>query len=220
MSISDSDPTAGLNKHLLGLYRHELWYLASSIVERCRKVFDQTPPAETDHYIKVAPEVHAEIFGILSHAAGLKKLIRTPTAQLKDESKRVYRLRRHRTDVLASLLGGLELKEILQARVRNSIEHFDEYLDSAIVQISDSSSSKHPWAAYNMVLSDRAVFDPEPFHIRVYIASERKFHNMKWSINIGRLHDEAEQILIRLHSAGIVEEGQDPGGMLVILGTG
>ena len=43
---------------------------------------------------------------------------------------------------------------------------------------------------------------------------------MKWSINVGRLHDEAEQILDRLRSAGFVEEGQDPGGMLVVLGVG
>ena len=127
MNNSAPDPTAGLNKHLLGLYRHELWYLASSIVERCRKVFEQTQPPETGHYIKVAPEIHAEIFGILSQASGLKKLIRTPTVPLKDEPKRVYRLRRHRTDLLASLLEGLDLKELLQARVRNSIEHFDEY---------------------------------------------------------------------------------------------
>lgn len=219
MSDSASDPTAGLNKHLLGLYRHELWYLASSIVERCRKVFVQTQPPETGHYIKVAPEIHAEIFGILSQAASLKKLVRTPTVKLKDESKRVYRLRRHRTDVLASLLDGLELKELLQARVRNSIEHFDEYLDKAIVQISGSSPAKHPWAAYNLVLSDRAIFNPEPFPIRVYIASEKEFHNMDWSINIGRMHDEAGHILARLRSAGIFEEGQDPGGMLVILGA-
>lgn len=221
MSNPEFAAEEGLNKHLLGLYRHELWYLASSIVLRCQSVFEKTRPPESGYYLQVAPEIHAEIFGVLSQAAALKKLIATAPAKGKDESRRVYQLRRHRAKVLAELLHGIDLEEILKAKVRNTIEHFDEYLDEAIVELSHAGPKAPPAAAYNLVLSDWGVFSPPPFPIRVYIAADQTFHNLKWSISLARICAEAKQIVARLRASGLApSEDEEPGGLLVMLGAG
>jgi hypothetical protein len=61
-----------------------------------------------------------------------------------------------------NVLEGIELEEILKSGVRNSIEHFDEYLDDAYVKATRHKIPS-PWAAYNMTVSDARTFDPPSY---------------------------------------------------------
>ena len=212
----DHEVTKDLNGHALGFYGHELWYLASSVKNRCEAIFTATQVPESGHYIKVDAAIHSDIFGVLSQAAGIKKLMLTPSAKSKGESRRAFQLRRFRAHFMAEFLRPLKLSEVLEAKVRNTIEHFDEYLDEAVIQVSDPATRPSPWAAYNMVLSDWGVFNPRVFPVRVYIAAEKVFYNMQWSIDIGKIHVEASSILDLLRSTGKFPEDQNPGGLLVM----
>jgi len=211
----DNDILNGLNRHALAIYGHELWYLALSVKTRCEAVFRTTHPPENGPYLQVNPSIHAEIFGVLAQAAAIKKLISQPAAKSKGESGRAVKLRRRRAQFFRELLMPLELTEILDVKVRNTIEHFDEYLDDAVIKVSDPATRSSPWAAYNMVLSDWSVFTPRIFPIRVYITSEKTFYNMQWSIDLGKLHSEASSIISLLRSTGKFPDDQQPGGLLI-----
>lgn len=202
---------------LFSLYVHELWWLANGIREKTGRIFSKAKVPEQGYAIQVDPQLHSLIASALSDAANLKKLLVTPTARLNGESGRQYRLRRGRAAVLNKMLEGLQLNELLNAKVRNTLEHFDEYLDEANLSISEAKNPPSPMAAYNMVLSSWDVFDPRVYPIRLYISSERKFYNMKWSVDLDAMHKEASLVAERLkNSIGAAEEG--PGGLMLRLG--
>lgn len=207
--------TKMLDKHLLGLYGQELWYLAVSIKDKCEEIFEKAPVPEKDGYITVDPEVHTLISSVLSHSANIKKLLKTPTQKQRNESTAAYNLRQHRAKELAEVFKDISLSEIMNAKVRNTLEHFDEYLDQSIVQLSDSKKRKSPWAAYNMVLSKKDIFNPHAFPVRVYISEERKFYNMKWSIDIGLIYQQSEAMIEVLQKTGEFPEGAEHGGLLI-----
>lgn len=200
--------------NLFSLYFHELGWLSSEIQKYCEAIFAETPVPEQGYYIKVSPELHAHIVSVLVNAANLKKLVYTGEKRYKNESVEVFRLRQKRSRVLRESLSGLKLEEILNNKVRNSLEHFDEYLDENIVRLSKKPPST--FAAYNMALSHREVFNPQVYPIRLYIVSERKFYNMHFSIDIGKIYAEASSILERLRELGAVPDG-GPGGVMIPL---
>jgi hypothetical protein len=134
----------------------------------------------------------------------------------KNESVAVYNLRQKRSKILRDTLSGVKLEEILNNKLRNSLEHFDEYLDENIVRLIEKGPPPASHAAYNMVLSHREIFKPQVYPIRLYVASERKFYNMRFSIDIGKIYAEASAILDRLHELGLFPV-TGPGGVMIPL---
>jgi IS30 family transposase len=55
------------------------------------------------------------------------------------------------------------------------------------------------------------------YPIRVYISSERKFYNMKWSVDIGAMHKEATAVVERLASHPAFSRAEGPGRLMVRL---
>ncbi len=202
---------------LFALYLHELFMLAKAVRDRCDQVFAQTPPPASGHYIKVDPDVHATINAILIDAANIKKLTHTSERRLDKESKKVFDLRQERSRLLQALLEGVELDEILNTKVRNTLEHFDEYLDETNIALSSDRKPPAPMAAYNMTFSDWEVTAPRVFPLRLYVAGERKYYNMKYSIDLSRLRSQATAILDRLSSSEVMRGIQEPGGLMVPL---
>lgn len=205
-----------VNPSLFSLYFHELGWLCSAIIGDCEAIFENTPILGKEHYIKVAPEIHARISSVLINAANIKKLVNSARTKFKNESIAIFELRQHRAETLRETLSGIRIEEMFDNKVRNSLEHFDEYLDEDILRLSKIENVKDPMAVYNMVLSHREVFSPSVYPIRLYIASERKFYNMHCSIDIGKLYDEACLILKRLKSSGVFPE-EGPGGLMLKL---
>ncbi|MEW6183768.1 MAG: hypothetical protein AB1500_11470 [Bacillota bacterium] len=205
---------AAAQSNLFSLYFHELGWLSSEIQKHCEAIFKDTPDPKEGYYIKVSPELHAHIVSVLVNAANLKKLVYTGEKRYKNESMEVFRLRQKRSRLLREALADLKLEEILNNKVRNSLEHFDEYLDENIVRLSKKPPST--FAAYNMALSHREVFNPQVYPIRLYIVSEQKFYNMRSSIDIGRIYAEASSILERLRELGAIPHG-GPGGVMIPL---
>lgn len=203
---------------LLTLYFHELWWLAHGIKTKAERLFSETTVPETGNIIQVSPDLHSLIASLLSDAANLKKLVVTPSCRLKGETGRRFRLRKARAAALLEAIAGIELTEMLNAKVRNTLEHFDEHLDEANIAVSSAKAPPSTMAAYNMVFSRWEVFSPRVYPVRVYISSERKFYNMKWSVDIGEIYKEAAAIVERLNSHSAFSNTEGPGGLLVRIG--
>ena len=203
---------------LFSLYFHELRWLAHSIQTKSEKLFDEAKVPEEGNVIQVNPELHSLIASILSDAANLRKLIVTPHNRLDGESGRQFRLRKARAAALRDAIEGIELVELLNSKVRNTLEHFDEYLDEANITVSEAKTPPSPMAAYNMVFSRWEVFTLPVYPVRLYISSERKFYNMKWSVNIDAMHKEASAVVERLAHSDVFGKKESPGGLMVPLG--
>lgn len=201
---------------LFSLYIHELWWLANGIREKTERLFSKAKVPDEGNTIQASPELHSLIASVLSDAANIKKLLVTPNGKLNGESGRQFRLRRARAKALYSLLDGIQLAELLTAKVRNTLEHFDEYLDRANIAITEARNPPSPVAAYNMVLSRWEAFNPRVYPIRLYISAERKFYNMKWSVDLDAMNKEASSIVEKLKPfMGAAEGG--PGGLMLHL---
>lgn len=205
------------NGKLSTLYFHELWWLASSLVKKADKLFEETTIPETGYCFQVSPELHSLIASILSDAANIKKLIVTPSSKLNGESGAQSRLRKERAKLLKEAIASVELKEILNHKVRNTLEHFDEYLDEANVKITKAKNPPSPMAAYNMIFSHWEAVSPEVYPVRLYVSSEKTFYNMKWSVDIGELYNEAQAILSELENVPGLVQQDGPGGLMLRL---
>ncbi len=190
----------GHNEILFSLYFYELWSLAHSIKKKSELLFEKAPVPPKDYVITVDMEIHSLIASILSDAANVRKLVKPSTLKrLRGESAAASKVRRARGTALQEAIRGVELTEMLNAKVRNTLEHFDEYLDDAVVELP-KAAGKVGWrmAAYNTVMSGWGAITPRVFPVRLYISDERKYYNMKSSVDIGLLHAEACALVERL----------------------
>ena len=215
--LTDPPELRGLDSMLVDLYFAEAWALAVSVREQCERVFvlAKSSAESGGSYMAVRPEVHKLIASCLSDAANLKKLIRTSSSRGDKETKRGYDLRQYRAKMLSDLLLQVDFQELTNARLRNTIEHFDEYLDSAVLALSDSKARKSPWAGYNLVVSALTIHDPPVHPIRVYSADDRTYHNFRWSINLDQLCREAAATELILGSHPKNSHTQSPGGAML-----
>jgi hypothetical protein len=202
---------------LYTLYLNELWWLSHSIYQKCENLFSETTIPENGMLLQVNPKIHSLIASLLADASNIKKLIDTPTGKLHGESSAQARLRKERASALKNKIGSIELTEMLNHKVRNTLEHFDEYLDEANLKLSRETHSSSPMAAYNMVFSHWEVTTPSVYPIRLYISSERKFYNLKWSVDIGKIYEETKAILTELKKIPEFSQQEELGGLMIRL---
>lgn len=197
------------------LYYHELWWLSQSVAEKCEQVFKETEVPEEGYVIQVDPAIHSVISSLLSDAANIKKLVSTSSVKAGGENGERFRLRKERANELADFVASLGVKELLNPKVRNTLEHFDEYLDEANYDISKKAEQGR-FAVYNMILSHWEAISPKVYPIRLYVSSEKKFYNMKWSIDLGLLHAEAISIVGKLKTIDEFSKNEQSGLMIRI----
>ncbi len=195
------------------LYYHELWWLSHSVLKKCEQVFDGAKVPGSGYVIQVNPELHSIIAYLLSDAANIRKLVSTSSVKTNGENGARFKLCKERASELAEFIAPLEIKELLNYKVRNTLEHFDEYLDEANYDVSKKAEQGR-FAAYNMILSHWEALMPKVYPIRLYVSSEMKFYNMKWSIDLGLLHSEARSIIEKLKTIGQFATN-DPGGLML-----
>jgi hypothetical protein len=118
-------------------------------------------------------------------------------------------MKRARRFMFEHALTGLDLSQIRDSTARNSMEHFDERPDEASATAAEEGGT---WG-YNIVLSHRSVFTHPLRPIRLYIANERRFENLNWSAQLGKLRDEAQAVLQRLRELDLIPE--EPGALLI-----
>ena len=199
------------------IYLHELWCLTESIKKRCDKLFEETPLPAQGYYFKIDYSIHALINEILSDAANVKKLITTPAQKTKNESPEQFLVHVERSKFLQKKIKGVEISELKSVKLRNSLQHFDEYLDEANIEASKGKIKTHQVAVYNFIMSHWEAINPRPYPIRLYICSEKTYYNMKASVNINKIYVEACNINSAIKSEIKREPGSELGGFMINL---
>jgi hypothetical protein len=204
-----------LDSPLFSIYVHELWGRATHVAKSCEAVFAKCPVPESGGYIQVDPDVHGQISSLLADAANIKKLITVPDRPGFKETNEQFAFRVERTSLLKGSLGDLKLSETTSVEARNSVEHFDQYLDRANLALATHAGSTPGTALYNMVLSSWNVFDKKVIPLKLYVASERRYYNLEWSADLNALHAEAVEVVARVRKLASFKDHEGPGGLMV-----
>lgn len=187
------------------IYVGELYWLSRSVADELGGIFEETPaPVRTDRgYIRVDRALHERILRVLNSAARIRSLIRNRKSQGSRGQREVLT---RRAAALRSLLADMDLDSVLDAAARNSVEHFDEYLDGTAIKSSRGVIRRPTLFAVDMVISQRDLLEqfhigdliPTTYSIRTYIADERVFSNCGRELNLERLRSCCEGICARL----------------------
>jgi hypothetical protein len=219
--MTDPQPP-NLNTPVLHVYLARLYSLALAVREGCDDVFARAPaklPNGSD-YFKVEPGTLARIDGILVDAANIRRLL-VERERGSKESARSYNFRVCRTEMFALLLRGVATDSLLDANLRNSLEHFDEYLDKYAAADLAGERIGPGMAAYNIVVSRLDAIEiigrGPAYPLRVYSAGERVYYNFDRKVDLNRLREQASAVAERLRQLPSLQREEEPGGMLVVL---
>jgi hypothetical protein len=119
----------------------------------------------------------------------------------------------------------IELGPVLNGAARNSIEHFDEYVDDAALESYRNVIPRPTLFAVDMLLSTRGLLEqfhvgdarPTTYFIRAYIADERLFSNCRRELQLDPLRECCSAIRKRVEPLlpDFARE-QQGGSMLVV----
>jgi hypothetical protein len=203
-------------RYMESIYLNELYWLLSNIKSKCEELFQKAKVPEKGYVIQVDMQVHSIIKSIVSDSSQVSYLIE-PRSPAKNEMEQKYVFRKERGEFLKNIFKDIEIKEMTDRKLRDSIEHFDERLDNLVHTIAKKSRTKSRTLAYNIVLSEKSALQPFPLPIRVYISAEKKFYNMNWSIDLGKIYDECTHMLSAISELDQMRKASDPGGLLVYI---
>jgi len=194
-----------LGSPLSGAYLTELYWLARDTVETCDAVFSAAapPPDQTSSYIKVDHVLQANIYRILNNAARIRALVKDRPRREHQQSAAQYAIQEQRTHWLSTVVTGIDLSEVAHARVRNSLEHFDEYLDQTALRFSEASITGRALLPFDMTLGRDGSLDQfadggSVYPLRVYLAEERIFVNCGHKVDLGKIATECLEVVDRL----------------------
>ena len=175
-------------------YLDELWFLSYGIINKTESLNKIVSPPQKGMAIYNNYEITDFILGILSNAANIKKLI-TPAERTKSESAWKYTFRCDRARFVRDFLADIDISEIMNPRARNSLEHFDEYLDKLCIDMLNGIvSTERQNISFNMAVSELDVHQPHAYPVRLYDAKEKKYYNMSAVVNLGKINSEAKNI--------------------------
>lgn len=207
------------------LYIRELYWLARGVSERLDALFASfRPPKDpSSSYLLVDPNLHREIQAILGDA-GKTRLLLVDRPKRRDQSPREYAIQCRRAEWLRSLLDRLDIGPVLDAGVRNSLEHFDEYVDEMSLAAYDGEIPCPTSIAVDIATWDRGgltalIIEPgwTVYALRLYVASERIFTNCQHEVDLGALREASSSIQERLMPAVNLEAREGRGAVVTIL---
>ncbi|WP_102802979.1 hypothetical protein [Klebsiella michiganensis] len=176
------------------IYLEEIWFLANSIIRRVKRLDDLAKVPESGYLFFSKHEITELILGILSNSANIKKLT-NPGKQAKGESAGAFQFRVDRCNFIKNSFPEIDFLGILDTKLRNTLEHFDEYLDDFMTTIAKGEfSHAYPMVALNFGLSDQDAFEPHLYPIRMYESKTKNFYNFDNIVNIKSIYDVATAI--------------------------
>lgn len=186
-----------------GIYLRELYTLAHDSCVAAEEVFQSERVAPFTG-IDLSRDLNPLIYRILNNAARIRAMIHARPRRAKQQSAALYAIQSRRTAWLSALLSGIETSEIIHARVRNSLEHFDEFLDQTALRLTENRSPKVTFVPMDMYVSHSGFWAEEfgadygVYALRVYYIQPRIFENCGVSINIGLLAEQCEKVRERI----------------------
>ncbi|MBD7375766.1 hypothetical protein HPO00_06495 [Klebsiella pneumoniae] len=182
------------------IYLEEVWFLADSIIRKVKKLDDVANTPESGYLIFSTPEITDLILGILSNSANIKKLT-NPGKQARGESAGAFQFRVDRCNFIKNSFPEIDFSGVLDTKLRNTLEHFDEYLDDFMTTIAKGDfSNAYPMVAFNIGLSDQDAFKPHLYPVRMYESKTKTFYNFDNVVNIQSIYEVAIAIDEKLKS--------------------
>ncbi len=180
-------------------YIGELHSLAAEVVALAEDVFAAAPrPKTVDDFLKVDHALMRKLFTVLGAAARISAML-TDRPRRKDQSARDHAVLKRRARWLREeVLRGVKLERVFEAKVRHTLEHFDEYIDDTAIKYATRQLPTPSLAPVDIVVSRRRALRhfavqqkvPHSYFMRVYIAAERTFVNCEREISVQALRDE------------------------------
>ncbi|UTH13284.1 hypothetical protein [Macrococcus equipercicus] len=201
-----------MKQDILLNYYQELYALSKEII----RIYDSFIPEliskhenseEGKEFLEVNPEAFLKLSAIFVHSHNIRKLL-IPTARGKKESKRLYDFRCERALNLQRHIPIDNLNELLNSKIRNTIEHYDERLDSVNLKIDNKTlKSKYSAVFSNMIISSEKVpemlFEGDVYYLKTFVIESRNYRNLDFSSNVEKLYEEVKII------KDIIEENFD-----------
>jgi hypothetical protein len=207
-----------------GTYIDELYRLAQQVVTLAEDVFRVAPkPTGPDHFLQIDHDVMHDLFTLVSSAAHISAMVGERKKQ-PWQTEQTYEIQRRRAGWLRTdVLKGVKLSALFQAKVRNTLEHFDEYIDEGAIGFATHQHPTPSLAPVDFVVSRRHALRrfavqrrvPHLFFMRVFIASERVFVNCGHEISIQALHTECRRIVKRL--APFMQDREREGSSMLVI---
>jgi len=166
---------------------------------------------------------------VLNNAARIRALIKS-RPKGKSQGAAMYALQERRIKWLAGLLADLPTAQVLHSKVRNTLEHFDEYLDETALKSRRSQISRPTIFPVDVILGREGTLEqfdvggssPTVYPLRVYLAEERVFVNCGARLDLDAISNECRGITERLesiapHLADHPVDGGDRGSSMLIV---
>jgi hypothetical protein len=189
-------------------------------------VFSAAPkPPSIDDFVQIDSAVIQSLFTALSAAARIRALI-ADRPRRKSQKISEYEVQTKRIAWLRDeVLHGVKLERLLDGQVRNTIEHFDEYIDRSALGFATGKFPTPSLAPIDFVVSRRRALQrfalerkvPNLHFMRAFIASERVFVNCGHEISIQGLHTECRRIVKRL--VPLVPDPEAQGSSMMVITT-
>jgi hypothetical protein len=202
---------------IAGLYMSELHGIAEAVVQSTETVFERarTTSEGGAGYIQVDHEVTGMLVDAVTNAARIRSLVFARSRG--SESAVTFELRARRAAWLREeVLKGVRLDTVLGASVRNTLEHFDEYIDDLARRAAKKQLPRPILVPVDFLVSDRRTFDVvlqrrvgivQP--LRGYYADEHLFVNAGHEVDVDALNAECRAIRDRAAERlppGVLEE--------------
>lgn len=206
-------------------YLMEVHQLAHRVVTACDSLFQLTEPITKrpadQGVLKVDHESLGGIIGLLADATRLRNLVEERPKGSKQNPKQ-HAIQQKRMGWLRDVLSGLSVKTICSVQVRNSVSHFDEYLDEVAMKGVQGELGLPLAVPLDFIVGARNNFEVilKKHHwvlARVYVVDEQIFINFDREISLGALHDECAAIVDRL--AGSVPDPTGSGILILSEGS-
>ena len=134
------------------VYTRELATLAFLIVADSERLFSELSVEDGKEICRADTRAFSQLYHILSNAAKIQELV-SSTNRGNQKGKAFHKLR---AQALRTALGTVKLQEILEKKVRNTVEHFAEYLDEMSIIHSEQITGPKYMAAFDFVVSSMA----------------------------------------------------------------
>ncbi|GEM_PF-2675193 len=212
-----------LSSHFLSLYISELYRLARSVDDELTAIFKTLQMPEAGNgYLKVDRSLHQRILHVLMYSARIRAMVEVGARNRSGSARMVMK---DRVVALAELFSEIDLSPVLNAAARNSVEHFDEYIDEIAINFVTGESLRPALYPVDMVLSSRTILNqfkidgqvPAVYLVRAYIADEAVFSNCGHELHLRPLKECCAQIKKILESVDShLAENVEGSSMLVI----
>jgi hypothetical protein len=218
-----------LGSPLAMVYLRELYLLSVEIVEEIDGALALLPEESSISVgtLTVNHDIHRRLVRALG-AAGRIRALCLERGQGSKQTALEHKVSIRRAVWLTGVLEGIDLVPFQEAQVRNTLEHFDEYLDKASVDAQSGAIQMPVIIPVDISLSHRRLLEqfqiggqrPSCYFVRAYIGNEGIFVNCGHEVNIVQLRKSSVEVRDRL--AGIVSllDDQAEGSPVVVLTEG